>query len=261
MVWHLFMAEDELGQRVGEGLGITADDVRGLAPLATQTLTEAELARAANLGNNGPRDVEGKVMTHCVPNERVALADEPVEACEEHAASPPRAPSPVALHRQRLRSGSPGRRPAGRRAPRTTARAARRPCRGVATERLEDRHVAAPADRVERRRHAARDRLGAAQHRTSPTAISRPAQPCSSHACGAVDRDVHAEAARVGDGAVERGRQARRRSPRTSATRRSRRAPSRPRRARAGARRAPRCSETAAASGPSTSRPSIRRPA
>jgi catalase len=39
---------------VGEGLGITPDDVRGLAPLATQTLTEAELQRAANLGNNGP---------------------------------------------------------------------------------------------------------------------------------------------------------------------------------------------------------------
>ena len=60
MLWHLFMAEDELGQRVGEGIGISADEVRGLEPLATQTLTEAELARAANLGNNGPRDVEGK---------------------------------------------------------------------------------------------------------------------------------------------------------------------------------------------------------
>ena len=31
MVWHLFMCEDELGQRVGEGLGISADDVRGLS--------------------------------------------------------------------------------------------------------------------------------------------------------------------------------------------------------------------------------------
>jgi catalase len=76
MVWHLFMAEDELGQRVGEGLGIGADDVRGLPPLATQTLTEAELARAANLGNNGPRDVTGLDMTHCVPNERVVLAED-----------------------------------------------------------------------------------------------------------------------------------------------------------------------------------------
>ena len=74
MVWHLFMAEDELGQRVGEGVSISADDVRGLPPLQTQTLTEAELQRAANLGKNGPRDVTGLVMTHCVPNERVVLA-------------------------------------------------------------------------------------------------------------------------------------------------------------------------------------------
>jgi len=50
--------------------------VRGLPPLATQTLTEAELARAANLGNNGPRDVNGLVMTHCVPNEHVVLAQQ-----------------------------------------------------------------------------------------------------------------------------------------------------------------------------------------
>ncbi len=74
MAWHLFMAEDELGRRVGDGLGISADDVRGLAPLQSQTLTEAELQRAANLGKNGPRNVTGLVMTHCVPNERDVLA-------------------------------------------------------------------------------------------------------------------------------------------------------------------------------------------
>ncbi|WP_369130368.1 catalase [Modestobacter roseus] len=74
MMWHLFMVEDELGQRVGDGLGISADDVRGMPPLQTQTLTEAELQRAANLGKNGPRDVSGLTMTHCVPNEHVVLA-------------------------------------------------------------------------------------------------------------------------------------------------------------------------------------------
>jgi catalase len=74
MVWHFFMCDDELGARVGEGLGISADDVRGLEPLQTQTLSEAELARAANLGKNGPRDVTGLKMTHTVPNERVVLA-------------------------------------------------------------------------------------------------------------------------------------------------------------------------------------------
>jgi catalase len=73
MVWHFFMAEDEWGQRVGDALGISADDVRGLRPLQTQTLTEEELQRAANLGKNGPRDVTGLTMTHCVPNEHVVV--------------------------------------------------------------------------------------------------------------------------------------------------------------------------------------------
>jgi catalase len=77
MVWHWLMADDELGQRIGEGIGISADDVRHLEPLPTQTLTEAELRRAANLGNNGPRDVAGLVMTHSVPNERDVRAGEP----------------------------------------------------------------------------------------------------------------------------------------------------------------------------------------
>ncbi|HSO99321.1 MAG TPA: catalase, partial [Solirubrobacteraceae bacterium] len=75
MLWHLFMCEDELGHRVAEALGMTVDDVKALDPLATQTLSEAELERARNLGSNGPRDVEGKVMTHCVPNERIAIAE------------------------------------------------------------------------------------------------------------------------------------------------------------------------------------------
>ena len=74
MVWHWFMAEDELGQRVGDGLGISADDVRHLEPLASQTLTDEEKERAANLGKNGPRDVTGKVMTHCVPNEHTTAS-------------------------------------------------------------------------------------------------------------------------------------------------------------------------------------------
>jgi catalase len=74
MVWHFFLCEDELGQRVGEGLGISADDVRHLPPLQTQTLSEDEEQRLANLGKNGPRDVSGLTMTHCVENERVATS-------------------------------------------------------------------------------------------------------------------------------------------------------------------------------------------
>jgi len=73
MIWHLLMCEDDLGLRVGEGIGISPDDVRHLEPLATQTLTEVEQDRAANLGKNGPRDVTG-VMTHCVPNTREVVA-------------------------------------------------------------------------------------------------------------------------------------------------------------------------------------------
>jgi catalase len=73
MVWHLFMCEDEYGRRVGEGVGISADDVRGLPPLASQTLTEEELHRTANLGKNGSRDVTGLDMTHCVPNENTVI--------------------------------------------------------------------------------------------------------------------------------------------------------------------------------------------
>lgn len=70
MVWHFFMCDDELGQRVGDDLGITAADVADLGPLQSQTLNEEEHKRMANLGQNGPRDVSGLTMTHCVPNER-----------------------------------------------------------------------------------------------------------------------------------------------------------------------------------------------
>ena len=71
MIWHLLLVEDELGLRVGDDIGIGPDDVRHLPPLATQTLSDAENDRLANLGKNGPRDVTGLTMTHCVPNQRV----------------------------------------------------------------------------------------------------------------------------------------------------------------------------------------------
>jgi len=73
MVWHLLMCEDELGLRVGDGLGIGPDDVRGLEPLKSQDLSDADRQRLANLGKNGPRDVTGRKMTHCVPNEHVEV--------------------------------------------------------------------------------------------------------------------------------------------------------------------------------------------
>jgi catalase len=79
MLWHLYMCEDELGARVGDGVGIALREVRDMAPLATQQLSDEEERRRANLGHNGPRDVSGHVMTHCVPNERVAVADDLAE--------------------------------------------------------------------------------------------------------------------------------------------------------------------------------------
>jgi catalase len=70
MVWHFLLVEDDLGLRVGEGLGITPDDVNGLEPLRSQDLTDEDRERLAKLGRNGPRDVHNLRMTHCVPNER-----------------------------------------------------------------------------------------------------------------------------------------------------------------------------------------------
>ena len=70
MVWHLLLAEDELGLRVGDGLQIKPADVADLGPIPDQVLTTEDEQRLANLGNNGRRPVDGLVMTHVVPNER-----------------------------------------------------------------------------------------------------------------------------------------------------------------------------------------------
>ena len=73
MVWHFLLAEDDLGLRVGAGLAISPEDVRHLEPLPGQTLTDEDRQRLSQLGKNGPRDVSGLTMTHCVPNERVIV--------------------------------------------------------------------------------------------------------------------------------------------------------------------------------------------
>ena len=74
MVWHLLLVEDDLGLRVGEGLGIGPDDVRHLQPLPGQNLTATDHDRLANIGKNPPRNVQGLTMTHCVPNQRAEVA-------------------------------------------------------------------------------------------------------------------------------------------------------------------------------------------
>ncbi|MER6808235.1 catalase [Spirillospora sp. NPDC000708] len=70
MVWHFLLVEDDLGLRVGKGLGIAPEDVAHLKPLQGQDLTDEDRRRLDDLGRNGPRDVNGLKMTHCVPNER-----------------------------------------------------------------------------------------------------------------------------------------------------------------------------------------------
>ncbi|MFI1597971.1 catalase [Streptomyces venezuelae] len=70
MVWHFLLVENDLGLRVGKGLGIGPDDVSHLEPLQGQTMTDEDRSRLVRLGNNPPRDVSGLTMTHCVPNER-----------------------------------------------------------------------------------------------------------------------------------------------------------------------------------------------
>ncbi|MEU9018230.1 catalase [Actinomadura sp. NPDC048394] len=74
MVWHFLLVEDDLGLRVGKGLGIAPEDVAHLKPLNGQDLTDEDRRRLANLGRNGPRDVNGLKMTHCVPNQRAVHA-------------------------------------------------------------------------------------------------------------------------------------------------------------------------------------------
>ncbi|GAA2991533.1 catalase [Streptomyces fulvorobeus] len=73
MVWHFLLVENDLGLRVGDGLGISPKDVAGLEPLAGQDLSEDDRKRLARLGDNPPRDVEGLTMTHCVADERHAV--------------------------------------------------------------------------------------------------------------------------------------------------------------------------------------------
>ncbi|MFD3355555.1 catalase [Streptomyces fradiae] len=73
MVWHFLMVDNDLGVRVGDGIGIGPRDVAGLEPLPGQTLTDEDRKRLANLGENPPRDVAGLTMTHCVPNERFVV--------------------------------------------------------------------------------------------------------------------------------------------------------------------------------------------
>jgi catalase len=77
MLWHLFLVHDDYGTRVGQALGLGADDVRHLEPLAGQVLTEEDAARLRSLGRNNDsvdRTAWG-TWTSSVPNHQ-ATAEE-----------------------------------------------------------------------------------------------------------------------------------------------------------------------------------------
>jgi catalase len=77
MLWHLFLVHDDYGTRVGKAIGLTAKDVRHLAPLDGQILTDEDQARLKNLGNNGDK-IDPKAWgtwTASVPNYRASAED------------------------------------------------------------------------------------------------------------------------------------------------------------------------------------------
>lgn len=74
----VFMIHDDYGSRVGEYIGKTAEDVRHLQPLPTQSFTDEEKKRLENLGSNGDLldksqwgDWTSSVVNHQVTAEQV----------------------------------------------------------------------------------------------------------------------------------------------------------------------------------------------
>ncbi|CAN5636621.1 catalase [soil metagenome] len=74
MVWHLYLIDDDFGDRVGSGIGLKAADVAHLSPVPKQQLTEEDQQRLANLGNNPTRKVSGGKITGAVDVKRLADA-------------------------------------------------------------------------------------------------------------------------------------------------------------------------------------------
>jgi catalase len=77
MVWHLFLVHDDYGTRVGKAIGLSAGDVKGLAPLDGQVLTDGDTARLQKLGANGDTlDLKAwGTWTGSVENRQATAAD------------------------------------------------------------------------------------------------------------------------------------------------------------------------------------------
>jgi catalase len=67
MIWHFLLVDEEYGQRVAEGIGVSLDNVAALKPLATQTLGETDLARVAALPTPGKRELSTSQVTGSIP--------------------------------------------------------------------------------------------------------------------------------------------------------------------------------------------------
>jgi catalase len=77
MLWHFFLVHDDWGTRVGQALGLTAKDVKKLAPLPGQVLTDEDKHRLQNLGSNGDK-IDPKTWgawTASVPNHRASAEE------------------------------------------------------------------------------------------------------------------------------------------------------------------------------------------
>jgi catalase len=77
MVWHFLLVHDDYGTRVGQGIGVSVDDVRRMQPLEGQVLTDDDMSRLQKLGQNGDRidPTAWGTWTGSVPN-RQATAEE-----------------------------------------------------------------------------------------------------------------------------------------------------------------------------------------
>ncbi len=77
MLWHLLLVHDDYGNRVGQAIALSANDVRLLEPLPGQVLTDEDRQRLQHLGNNGDRidpTVWGQ-WTSSVENRQATAAD------------------------------------------------------------------------------------------------------------------------------------------------------------------------------------------
>ncbi len=77
MVWHFLLVHDDFGTRVGKAIGLSANDVRHLAPLPGQVLTDDDAVRLQKLGSNGDKidPAAWGAWTASVPNYQATAED------------------------------------------------------------------------------------------------------------------------------------------------------------------------------------------